>query len=300
MSVSAAQLYLSRPASPPADLEGPAPGYPIGLGSRGEAFYREVPGPPGAPTLVLLHGWVATGALNWFQAFEPLARQFRVIAPDLRGHGRGIRSERHFDLEDCADDVAALLERLDTGPAIAVGYSMGGPVAQLLWRRHREQVAGLVLCATSHAPVPSARNRLLFRALTSVLARATRSGDLAARLPRSGAGGLIRRARRLPGERIPSWVTAEFKRHDVRMLIEAGHALGGYDASEWIGEVDVPTAVVVTVRDRALRPWSQVDTALRIRDAAIHRLEAGHLACARPFFGPALLAACRGVAERAS
>src|SRR5690349_23831945 len=46
-------------------------------------------------------------------------------------------------LADCADDAAALLETLGTGPVIAVGYSLGGPVAQLLWKRHPDLVSGL-------------------------------------------------------------------------------------------------------------------------------------------------------------
>ena len=54
-------------------------------------------------------------------------------------------------LADCADDVAALVEELGTGKVIAAGYSMGGPVAQLLRRRHPDKVAGLVLCATAPA-----------------------------------------------------------------------------------------------------------------------------------------------------
>ena len=126
-----------------------APPLPMGrrinLPGRGTIFVREVAGPPGAPTVVLLHGWIASGGLNWYHVFGPLSEHFNVIAPDLRGHGRGIRSPRRFKLRDCANDVAALVRHLDTGPVIAVGYSMGGPVAQLLWREHRDLVSGLVL-----------------------------------------------------------------------------------------------------------------------------------------------------------
>ena len=122
----------------------------IELAGRGTTFARVIDGPPGAPTVVLLHGWIASGGLNWFTAFGPLSQRYRVIAPDMRGHGRGIRSRRRFRLADCADDVAALLEHLGAEPAIVVGYSMGGPIAQLLWRRHPDRVAGLVLCATSY------------------------------------------------------------------------------------------------------------------------------------------------------
>ena len=118
------------------------------LPGRGTTFVREVAGPPGAPVLVLLHGWTASAALNWFPSFGPLGRHFRVIAPDLRGHGRGIRS-RQFRLEDCADDVASLAQVLGIERLIPVGYSMGGPVAALTWYRHRDLVEGLVLCATA-------------------------------------------------------------------------------------------------------------------------------------------------------
>src|SRR4029077_5641554 len=103
------------------------------------------------PAVVLLHGWTATGAINWAHCFRPLAERFRVLAIDQRGHGRGIRVPpfRGFRLTDCADDVAALLDALGIERAIIGGYSMGGPVAQLVWRRHADRVTGLVLCATS-------------------------------------------------------------------------------------------------------------------------------------------------------
>ena len=69
------------------------------------------PGRPGAPVVVLLHGWTATADLNWFACFRPLAEHYRVIALDHRGHGRGLRSAEPFRLEQCADDVAALARR---------------------------------------------------------------------------------------------------------------------------------------------------------------------------------------------
>ena len=97
--------------------EPPLPrGERIELDGRGTTFARVIDGPPGAPTVVLLHGWIASGGLNWFTAFGPLSQRYRVIAPDMRGHGRGIRSRRRFRLADCADDVAALLDHLGAEP----------------------------------------------------------------------------------------------------------------------------------------------------------------------------------------
>ncbi|MFM7427598.1 MAG: alpha/beta fold hydrolase, partial [Elainella sp.] len=55
---------------------------------------HEVAGPRGAPTVILLHGWTATADLNWFTCFEPLGEHFRVLAPDHRGHGRGLRPSK--------------------------------------------------------------------------------------------------------------------------------------------------------------------------------------------------------------
>src|SRR5437868_11421829 len=101
-------------------------GHRVELPDRGTTFVRRVDGPPGAPTLLLLHGWIASAGLNWFQVFESLSQHYRIIAPDMRGHGRGLRALRRFRLADCADDAAAVLDELDTGPVIAVGYSMGG------------------------------------------------------------------------------------------------------------------------------------------------------------------------------
>ena len=100
------------------------PGRPIDLPGRGRIYFREIPGPENAPVVVLLHGWLASGALNWAAAFDTLGEHFRVIAPDQRGHGRGIRSWSPFRLEDCADDAAALLEAL--GIVKPGGESYGG------------------------------------------------------------------------------------------------------------------------------------------------------------------------------
>jgi pimeloyl-ACP methyl ester carboxylesterase len=70
--------------------------------------------------------------LNWGKVFAPLARHFRVVAMDLRGHGDGIRVGWRFKLEDCADDVAALADVLAIDSFVAVGYVMGGTCSWLV------------------------------------------------------------------------------------------------------------------------------------------------------------------------
>jgi pimeloyl-ACP methyl ester carboxylesterase len=281
----------------------PLPDLPLGrrveLPGRGTTFVREVEGPsPDAPTVVLLHGLTASGGLNWFQAFGALSRRYRVLAIDHRGHGRGLRTRRRFTLADCADDAAALMEVEGIDRAIAVGYSMGGPIGQLLWKRHPERVAGLVLCATSDRFVPGRREQLVFVTAMGAVAGTTRLGDLVTRVPigwlqSRAAGGVRTRP-----ETFRRWARAEMRRHDWRMVAEATGAIGNYNASRWIGTVDVPTAVLVTTEDKAVAPLDQARLALRIPDATMHKVDDGHILCAKPRFGRVLRHAIDDVASR--
>lgn len=258
---------------------------------------REVAGPPGAPTVLLLHGLIASAGLNWFQAFEPLGEHFRVIAPDVRGHGRGLRTWRRFRLADCADDAAALLDELEIDNVVAVGYSMGGPIAQLLWHRHPDKVSGLVFCATSNRFVPGVRERLAFVTAMSAIAGSTRVGQLATKIP----VGLLQRqiplAVRARPQSFTRWAATEMRRHDPRMITEALAAIGNYDSRNWLKYVDVPTSVLVTGNDRAVPPHEQLRLLLAIPHARVTQFEEGHTWCAKPSFGRAVADACREVTE---
>jgi pimeloyl-ACP methyl ester carboxylesterase len=284
-------VALERP--PEAAPNRPLPfGRRLELARRGTTFVREVPGPPGATTVVLLHGWMASAGLNWFQVFEPLSEHFNVVAPDLRGHGRGLRTQRIFRLADCADDCAQTIVELGCGPVIVVGYSMGGPVAQLLWRRHRDLVSGMVLCATTAGFVPHPMTRRAYQATmlaATAMARVAWAAHVVPPLPMV----------KLRTQGMPGWAAAEMRRHDYRMIIEAGHSISTYHAGRWIGNVDVPTAVVCTTEDRGVSPALQLATAEAIPRATVHTVADGHLACARPTFAEPLLGACYDVAERA-
>lgn len=270
----------------------------VRLPGRGTTFVREVPGPSAdAPTVVLLHGWFASGGLNWFNAFEPLSREFNVIAPDLRGHGRGIRNRRRFRLSACADDVAALCDELGVASAIFCGYSMGGPVAQLMWRRHPERVSGLVFCATSSSFVPGLQQRMIFAGSMALMASTTRTTQMVTRLPQPVRQALPKglRGTSRPNS-VQRWAAQEMRRHDMRMVLEAGTAIGTYSSRRWIGDVDVPTTVLITTKDRAVTPASQLNLALAIPGAQIQRYDEGHTSPVLESFGDAITGACLSVA----
>jgi 3-oxoadipate enol-lactonase len=265
------------------------------LPGRGATFVREMNGPVGAPVVMLLHGWSATADLNWHPSYAPLARHFRVIAIDHRGHGRGLRSDDPFRLEHCADDVAAVATQLGVERMIAVGYSMGGPIAQLLWKRHRSLVDGLVMCSTSATFGSTPRLRALFGVVAGL--RASRAigpvGSVA-----NSALGVVSKWNNVRGG--SPWGVQQLAGHDWKQLIEAGHQIGRYDASSWIGSVSVPTAVVATTDDEVVPVADQLALARSIPASTLRTLPGGHHGCvtAPQRFVPALVDACCEIAAR--
>ena len=271
-------------------------GRAVELPGRGRTWaYDSGPpaGRPHRPALLLLHGWTSTAALNWFRCFPILRREFRVIALDHRGHGRGIRSRRPFRLEDCADDAAALIEQFGTGPVTAVGYSMGGPIAQLLWRRHPEVVDSLVLCATAARFVSTDQRSTAFGVVGQGMALGLATVPAVVR--QNGFRLLVRN--RLADAGMSPWAIAEWERNDPAALVQAGLALGRYDAKSWIGSIDVPTAVVVTELDNVVSPRRQQFLVDNIPGAVRFGVAGDHRAVEEQatLFGPALIEACRTV-----
>ena len=273
------------------------PGRYVDLKGRGSAWVWEAAGPAGAPTLLLLHGWMATAALNWYPALPVLGERYRVVAMDLRGHGRGVQSRRPFRLEDCADDARALCRQLDLPPVIAVGYSMGGPVAQLLWQRQPESVAGLVLCATAGLFTTPSR----LSTAVQVFGRSLALGVGA--LPRGAQQELARRALpdRLEATPMAAWASVERRPSDLSALIGAGVALRGWNGEHWLRTIDVPVAVVTTTDDRVVAPWRQRLMAASIPGARVFSVAADHGACIEraDLFVPTLVDACEYVAGEA-
>ncbi len=218
----------------------------------------------------------------------------------MRGHGRGPKSWHRFEIEDCADDLAALVRGRDLGKVIAVGYSMGGPIAQLFWKRHRDLVDGLVLCATADRMQAGQAENFAFRAVMAVLSGAVRLSQMRPALIRRLMSRSVAPRTASAAEMATSrWAADQMRDHDLRMLVEAGYALSRHDSRDWIGEVNVPTSVVVTLQDRAIAPALQTAMAGRIPGARVFPIDEGHVACGREEFSGVLLEACLDVQKRA-
>ena len=266
----------------------------VELPGRGVTRVWECVGPPGAQTLMLIHGVTFTAELNWGKVFAPLSREFRVIAMDLRGHGDGIKAGSRFRLEDCADDIAALAETLDIGSFIPVGYSMGGMVAQLLYKRHARLLSGLVLCATARNVLGSPIEKMAALALPTAVA-AIQWNPLLQPMSAEFFGMTLLGSVDDPAT--ARWARAQLRRTTLATAISAVRAVSEFTSHGWIGEVDVPTAVVVTTRDRIVPASRQMKLARAIPGASVHEIDADHAVCttAPQIFTPVLLEACWSV-----
>ena len=267
------------------------------LPGRGVTRVWECAGPPDAETLILIHGVTFTAELNWGKVFAPLSRHFRVVAIDLRGHGDGIRTGSRFRLEDCADDIAALAGALDITRFVAVGYSMGGMVAQLLYKRHAPLLSGLVLCATARNVLGSPMEKLAALALPTAAA-AIQWNPLLQPMSAEFFGMTLLGSVDDPAT--ARWARAQLRRTTLATAISAVRAVSEFTSHSWIGEVDVPTAVVVTTRDRIVPVSRQMKLALAIPGASVHEVDADHAVCttAPQVFTPVLLEACWSVEAR--
>jgi pimeloyl-ACP methyl ester carboxylesterase len=109
-------------------------------------YYQELgEGPP----LLLLHGGIMDHQ-SWGNQFSALAAQFRVIAPDTRGHGRSTDSNEPFSYALFADDVVELCRRLRVEKAHVVGFSDGGCTGIILATEQPDLVDRLVLIGTPY------------------------------------------------------------------------------------------------------------------------------------------------------
>ncbi|MGC1452679.1 MAG: alpha/beta fold hydrolase [Candidatus Sulfotelmatobacter sp.] len=125
----------------------------------------------GSP-VVLLHPFPANHEF-WLPVAEALATRYRVVLPDLRGHGESGVGEGPATMEKHADDIAHVMDDADVGRAPLVGVSIGGYALFEFWRRHRGRVAALGLCNTkAPADGPEARAGRL-QAANDVLDRGT-------------------------------------------------------------------------------------------------------------------------------
>ncbi|WP_170136584.1 alpha/beta fold hydrolase [Nannocystis exedens] len=222
-----------------------------------------VSGPKDAPppAILILDG---LGCAGWaFERIVPLlSEQRRVVLMHYRGHGQSPDPPRPWRLSipTLADDAAAACEHLGIGPVVAVGFSMGFPVALELYRRHRERVAGLLsLAGPSGRVLDSFQGTQNFRRLLPLALAATKiARDVTTRtwrkwLPSPLSRELSLRSGQVNAERIEVADLELYMRGIAAMNPELFLAVVDeaqrHSAADVLPTITVPTLVVAGARD---------------------------------------------------
>jgi pimeloyl-ACP methyl ester carboxylesterase len=244
---------------------GEVPAHLFGTAGSGVGRYRDArPIGPERATVLLLHGWAGTAELNWSHVYAPLvAAGYRVLAPDLAGHGQGAR-DTPFSIDGATAMAALLVRESGAGKVVVAGHSMGGSIALAFAHRYPEQVLGLVLMATQMS-WPGIPPRWLLQA--------------AGRVARVVAKPILRwGARSILGEDAARnrWIHEELSHSSITHLAQALAALRGFDAEPWLSQVRAPAVVLVTTRDSVVPPERQRLLSAAIPGATVMELDLDH------------------------
>ena len=227
----------------------------------------DVDGPHAAPACLLLHSLGTTSDL-WEPQVETLARWYRVIRYDVRGHGRSQPPVGPFTIDQLGADALAVLDAAGVERAHLCGVSLGGLTAQWLGVHARDRVRGIVAANTA--------------------ARLGSHGAWAERIDLVRAGGMDA----LVEGGIARWFTARFQqtspatvdrfRAMLRSCPVEGYAgscavLRDADLSDEIARITAPTLVVTGTHDAATPPALGEQIAQRIPGARTVELDAAHL-----------------------
>ncbi|RDE09719.1 3-oxoadipate enol-lactonase [Pelagibacterium lacus] len=230
--------------------------------------YRHDPAPAGRATVVFINS-LGTDFRIWDDVRAEL--DCGTLAFDLRGHGLSGIGRTPYAIADLAGDLAGLMDALEIGAAVICGLSVGGQVAQELYHRRPDLVAGLVLCDTAaRIGEPDFWNQRI---------ATIRQSGLAAAAP-----GILARwfgaAFREKGGAQFQLAAAMFERQPVEGYLATCAAIAAYDRRADAAAIAVPVSVVVGSEDGATPPALVEAFAASIPGATFQIIEgAGHLPC---------------------
>ncbi len=192
--------------------------------------------------LLLVHGLMVAGDM-----YEPLvahyARRYRVIIPDLRGHGHSRGLPPPYTVPQLAADLAPLLDQLDIASTIVFGYSQGGAVAQLFALEFPARCTRLVLACTYAFNMATAREKAEGR-VVPLLIRALGMKRFARFVVSQGMTRVPKDRR----ERVVDLIAAQ----DRDLMVRAWKAAMAFDSRRRLREIACPTLVVAGGQDRAV------------------------------------------------
>jgi pimeloyl-ACP methyl ester carboxylesterase len=247
----------------------------------GHRIHYLAAGDPGDRPLVLLHGGIIDAAgVSWGAVLEPLARQFRVVAPDLLGYGRSAKPDVTYSLDTHVDVVGSFVETVGLDDPAVAGISMGGGVALGLALRSPGRVDRLVLIDSY-----GLGRELANGALTRLLSKQGVTNKLAIALMRrsrgftkASLGNIVHDTDRLSADAVDA-VWTEVKRPGVGKAFRSFRAAEvgpeGYrtDFTDRLDGLDVPTLLCHGEHDEVFpNRWSE-RAAARLPQGEFHLLD---------------------------
>ncbi len=197
------------------------------------------------PPVVMVHGLMASGEMFRWLA-EPLAARFRLIVPDLPGHGRSRTVPGPYTVEAMTARLVAALDRQGIGEAHLMGYSHGGAVAQQVAREAPHLVRSLALVATYAHNTATLREKAEGW-LAPHLVRLLGMRRFAALLARPGTGGGVP----LTADQVV-WLREIIGGNATAALAQAAADRSRFDSRPWLRQLRVPTLVISGGRDTAV------------------------------------------------
>jgi len=227
----------------------------------------------GRKPLLFVHGFPLDHTM-WVEQAAGLAATHRLIIPNLRGFGDSGVTLGTVTMEQFADDLATLLDRLEiTEPITLCGLSMGGYIAWQFWRRHADRLGRLILCdtraATDTEEVRRARLIMAEQVISQGVEAATAPmlEKLVAPSTLAGKPDIISALKQMMIHNPPEGVAAA-----QRGMAERP------DVSGWLGKIDVPTLVVCGEDDGISPPEEMHEIAAAMPQATFVCLaDAGHM-----------------------
>lgn len=238
-----------------------------------QIYFRDIGPREAATTVVLLHGFPLQSDMWQFQELA-LSASYRMILPDLRGHGRSSVTPGTVGMDVMAEDVLRLLDFVQIDRAVICGLSMGGYVAWEFWQRNPQRTQALILCDTRSSAdteeVARARHMMAAQVVTDGAAMAAKSmlPKLLANETRQNQPDRVRLIEQMILATDPQGIAAT----------QRGMA-GRRDFTSTLPDIDVPSLVICGSEDVISTPTEMAEISESLPQAEFVEIPgAGHLA----------------------
>jgi pimeloyl-ACP methyl ester carboxylesterase len=188
--------------------------------------------------LVLLHGWMGCKE-SWVRQIPFFARDFVVVAPDLRGFGKSSKPPRGYQFKEYVRDIEGLLDVIGIKKAHMLGQSFGGILCQMFALAHPERTRSLILWATRSQPV----GRMDIDMVTDFIRRE----------------GMPAFAEMFSGQladesqpEITEWNKQLVAKGEPRVAIETLREVSGVNITARLCEINAPTLILASKEDKVI------------------------------------------------